>query len=135
MRRVPDLPMELISPWVLGLISAVAVSVIGALSWRFLIRPWPDLTSEKPQSLEEEFWWAEQRADQLLRSVLTAREYKELTCLGYLRVPSPSCSGRTYWVPFQPGNVLVLEDGRPTRRLCVKAEGFLPRADVFLMHN
>jgi hypothetical protein len=97
----------------------------------FGARVWPWLRLQR--------WWpvpAERRAESLLRDLLSHREYAQLCYSGYLDVPSPSRDDRVYRVPRGPGQVVVLEDGRITERLCVQpAMGGLPEADVVLMHK
>ena len=85
-------------------------------------------------------WWQErresqQRAEVLLRELLTEDEYRQLNRLGYLEVPSPSRPGRIYRVPRHNGQVRVYEGGRPIMALCVQSAVPLPDGDVVLMHK
>ena len=78
---------------------------------------------------------AERRATTLLREVLSAEEFRQLTWLGYVDVPSPTYSNRTYRVPRTRGYVQVLEGGRMTMRLCLQPTERIPDADVVLLHK
>jgi hypothetical protein len=85
-------------------------------------------------------WWQErraarERAEVVLRELLTEDEYRQLNRLGYLGVPSPSRPGRTYRVPHHGGQVRVYEGGRPIMALCVQSVVPMPAGDVVLMHK
>ena len=56
---------------------------------------------------------AHERAEALLREVLTDAEYTQLDQFGYLEVRSPSRPTRTYRVPRRPGRVAVREGVLP----------------------
>jgi hypothetical protein len=78
---------------------------------------------------------AERRATLLLREMLSSDEFRQLTWLGYIDVPSPSDRNRTYRVPRTRGYVQVIEGGRPTMRLCLQPTERIPDADVVLLHK
>jgi hypothetical protein len=78
---------------------------------------------------------ASQRAESLLRSVLTSDEYARLTECGYLDVRSPSRPHRVYRVPRDGGIVVMRESGRSVGGLCVQAIQPVPAADTVAMHK
>lgn len=78
---------------------------------------------------------ADQRALELLRELLTAAEFAQITTRGYLEIPSPGYAGRVYRIPRGPGFVQVLEHDTPVFDLCVQPVQRLPRDDVVLMHK
>lgn len=100
---------------------------------------WPALSARIWPWLRLRAWWpvpAERTAELLLRSTLADVQYRQLCYTGYLEVHSPAYMNRVYRVPRGPGQVLVVEGGRVTERLCVQpAVGGLPEADVVLMHK
>lgn len=100
---------------------------------------WPALSARVWPWLRMRPWWpvpAERTAEGLLRTSLSDQQYRRLCYTGFLDIASPACPGRTYRIPRGPGQVLVLEGGRITERLCVQpAVGGLPEADVVLMHK
>lgn len=78
---------------------------------------------------------ATQRAETLLRSVLSADEYVRLSEGGYLDVRSPSRPSRTYRVPRDGGIVVMRENGRAIGGLCVQSVQPVPAADTVAMHK
>lgn len=100
---------------------------------------WPTFSARVWPWLRMQSWWpvpAERTAEALLHTMLTDDEYHGLCFSGFLDIPSKQTSGRTYRIPRGPGQVLVMESGRVTERLCVQpAVGGLPEADVVLMHK
>lgn len=78
---------------------------------------------------------AQERAELLLQELLTEDEYRQLNRRGYLEIPSPSQSGRTYRVPRHQGQVKVFEEGVPVMALCVQSVEPIPDADAVLMHK
>ena len=78
---------------------------------------------------------AEEKADQLVRSVLTEDEYARLRRDGYLDVPSPSLPDRIYRVPAGIGTVMVLERGRCVARLCAYSTVPIPERETVLVHK
>ncbi len=78
---------------------------------------------------------AERKATSLLREMLSPEEFRQLTWLGYVDVPSPSDSNRTYRVPRTRGYVQVLDGGRAVMRLCLQPTERIPDADVVLLHK
>jgi hypothetical protein len=78
---------------------------------------------------------AKLRAEELLRSTLTPEQYRQLTRLGYIDIPSPRDQERTYRVPRGPGLVRVIEKGRQTASLCLHPLEWVPDADIVVMHK
>ena len=105
---------------VFGLILALCV----ALSWR-----------RRSSKLELAERVAQDRAEALLRDVLSAEEYARLGQQGYLEVRSPSMPTRVYCVPKGPGRVAIQEDGMLVESLCVAPIDWLPASDIVLAHK
>ena len=63
----------------------------------------------------------QERAERLVRELLSDDEYHQLTERGYLEIPSPTRAGRTYRVPRYRGQVKVYENGVFTESLCVQS--------------
>jgi hypothetical protein len=78
---------------------------------------------------------AQERAEALLREVLTVAEYDQLDERGYLDVPSPSDPTRSYRVPRRGGRVAIVEDGVEVESLCVAPVESVPPGDVILIHK
>ena len=78
---------------------------------------------------------AEQRAEQLLRVLLSADQYNHLTRKGYLEVQSGMYPYRAYRIPRHRGSVEVYEMGRLVMSLCVQPTEQVPDADVVVMHK
>jgi hypothetical protein len=78
---------------------------------------------------------AKRRAGELLRSVLTSEQYRQLMRYGYIEIPSPRDQERTYRVPQGPGLVRVIVKGRETASLCLKPLEWVPDADIVVMHK
>ncbi len=78
---------------------------------------------------------AEERAEALVRELLTEAEYRQLDESGYLEVPSPAWPERIYRVPRQRGQIRVYEDGVLARRLCVESVEPIPDGDALLLHK
>ncbi|HZO33032.1 MAG TPA: hypothetical protein VFH48_44380 [Chloroflexota bacterium] len=78
---------------------------------------------------------AQDRAEALLRDVLTPEEYAGLGERGYLEVRSPSQPTRIYCVPRGPGRVAIQEGGLLVESLCVAPVDWLPPSDVILAHK
>lgn len=78
---------------------------------------------------------AERRAMALLRDMLSPEEFRQLTWLGYMDVPSPTDRNRSYRVPRTRGYVQVIDGGRAVMRLCLQPTERIPDADVVLMHK
>ena len=77
----------------------------------------------------------ERRAADLLRSILTPEQVRQLLWRGYLEVPSPTEPRRIYRVPRNKGYVQVIENGRAIMRLCLQPVECLPDADVVVLHK
>ena len=78
---------------------------------------------------------AQERAESLLRHVLSEDEYRSLDHRGYLEVRSPSREKRTYRIPRHQGQVKVYEGGVPIMALCVQSVDPIPDGDTILMHK
>src|SRR3989475_5202039 len=78
---------------------------------------------------------ADERAEALLRELLSEEEYRQLGQLGYLEVRSRAQPGRRYRIPRHCGLVQVLEDAAPITQLCVRSTEPVPAADGVLMHK
>ncbi len=78
---------------------------------------------------------ANRRANELLHSVLTSEQYRQLTRNGYLDIPSPRDSGCVYRVPRAQGLVGVIEQGRRKMSLCLQSLEWVPDADMVVMHK
>src|SRR5690349_18954968 len=62
------------------------------------------------RDLSAELSFAQERAEAILRELLTAQEYEQLGRFQYLVVPSGTRPGRTYRVPRGAGRVAVLDN-------------------------
>jgi hypothetical protein len=78
---------------------------------------------------------AQERAEQLLRDVLSEDEYRQLNRRGYLEVESRTRPRRVYRIPRHQGQVKVYEGGVPIMALCVQPVDPLPDGDVVMMHK
>jgi hypothetical protein len=78
---------------------------------------------------------AHERAEALLRDLLTEEEYRQLNRRGYLEVPSPTRPRRSYRIPRHQGQVKVFEGGVPIMALCVQSVEPIPDGDAVLMHK
>jgi hypothetical protein len=78
---------------------------------------------------------AQDRAEALLRDILTAEEYAQLREHGYLEVRSRSRPTRMYRIPRGPVQVTVHERGVAVELLCVTPVDWLPPSDVVLTHK
>lgn len=78
---------------------------------------------------------AEHRAHQLMREMLTATQYQQLTRHGYVEVGSPTIANRVYRIPGGGGLVRVYEQGRAVMDLCLQSVDPLPDGDVVVMHK
>jgi hypothetical protein len=84
-----------------------------------------------------EWTWtgANQRANMLVRELLSPDELEQLRSNGYLTVPSRSTPGRVYRIPAQPGLVIVVDAGEPGIRLCLQPARSLPEPEHVLVHK
>jgi hypothetical protein len=78
---------------------------------------------------------AKRRAEELLRSTLTAEQYRQLTRLGYIDIRSLRDYERIYRVPRGPGLVRVIEKGKETASLCLHPLERVPDADTVVIHT
>lgn len=78
---------------------------------------------------------ANERAEELLRSVLTSEQYDQLTRNGYLDIKSPSDPECIYRVPAGQGLVKVMKQGLHRANLCLQPQQVLPGADIGVMHK
>ncbi len=103
-----------------------------------LLAEWPVSSARLWPWLRLQSWWpvaADHAAESLLKANLSDDEYRCLRSHAYLEVASPSRDSRRYRIPRGPGQVLVVENGRVTERLCVQPVDSLPEADVILLHK
>jgi hypothetical protein len=91
----------------------------------------------EPWSRAPNVTWREahERAETLLKEMLTGAEYDQLRERGYVDVPSPSQPTRTYRVPHKGGRVAIVEGGTEVESLCVTPVDSLPPGDVVLVHK
>jgi len=106
------------------LLFGLVLTLCVALSWR-----------RRNGKLELAQRVAQDRAEALLRDVLTPEEYAGLGERGYLEVRSPSQPTRIYCVPRGPGRVAIQEGGLLVESLCVAPVDWLPPSDVILAHK
>jgi len=78
---------------------------------------------------------AQERAEALLKHVLSEDEYKSLDRRGYLELQSPSRAKRTYRIPRHQGQVKVYDGGVPVMALCVQSVDPIPDGDTIIMHK
>jgi hypothetical protein len=78
---------------------------------------------------------AQERAEVLLKHVLSEDEYRSLDRRGYLEVKSPSRPRRVYRIPRHQGQVKVYEGGVPLMALCVQSVDPIPDGDTIVMHK
>lgn len=78
---------------------------------------------------------AQQRADALVRELLTPDELGTLQARGYLDVPSRITPGRVYRIPARPGLVTVIDAGGFATRLCLVPARTVPERELILVHK
>jgi hypothetical protein len=78
---------------------------------------------------------ANRRANELLRSVLSSEQYRQLKRHGYLDIPSLRDPGCIYRVPRSQGLVKVIERGKRNMSLCLQPLEWVPDADMVVMHK
>jgi hypothetical protein len=114
----------LVSVWLLFLVGLIyllrQVAAGGMSRWQGLARGWLG---------------AEARADALLDEMLTERERRQLTQVGYVEVKSPHYPGRVYRIPGTPGRVRVFDRNRELYELCLEPAEPLPYSDVIALHK
>ncbi len=121
----------------------MVVAVIGLVVLFVFVIVWlwcrdvygPALRSQPPAGRRSDWREAQERAEELLRSLVGDEEYRQLNRRGYLEVPSPSRPRRSYRVPRHQGQVKVFEDGVPVMALCVQSVEPIPDGDAVLMHK
>jgi hypothetical protein len=114
----------LVVAFLLAVAGMVCLVLMAAVRW-----------SRQSASIEPAQRLAQERAEALLRDMLTVAEYTQLGERGYLEVRSPTQPMRTYRVPRRPGRVAVHEFGVEIESLCVAPVGWLPPGDVVLAHK
>jgi len=114
--------VEMLAYFVLGIIGIIAALCLGLLGWLVYDRylKWLE---------------ANRRANELLRSVLTREQHRQLVRHGYLDIPSPRDPGCIYRVPQAHGLVGVIEQGRRKMSLCLQPLEWVPDADMVVMHK
>ena len=108
--------------FLLGIIGIILALCLGWLGWLVYVRylKWSE---------------ANRRANELLRSVLTREQYRQLMRQGYLDIPSPRDPECIYRVPRSQGLVGVIEHGRRKANLCLQPLEMVPDADIVVMHK
>lgn len=86
-------------------------------------------------SVRKEWRLAEERADSLVQSVLSAEEYAKLRRDGYLDIPSSAFPHRVYRIPAGAGTVMVLEYGKCVARLCAHPTEPIPDRESVVVHK
>ncbi len=111
--------MEVLVYALLGIFVVLSIVVLGRLA------------------LDSYLKWSEanRRANELLHSVLTREQYRQLIRNGYLDIPSPRDPGCIYRVPRAQGLVGVIEQGRRKMNLCLQPLEWVPDADMVVMHK
>ena len=81
--------------------------------------------------------WLEprRRAGELLRTVLTRAQYRQLMWHCYIDIKSPCNQERFYRVPRYRGLVGLIEQGRRKADLCLQPLEWVPDADIVVMHK
>jgi hypothetical protein len=122
--------LEIVSRFVLGLAGSY-------LLWRLFFGWKPRRLFNVDHIIPDDMEIAEERADGLLRDILTKDEYQQFHKSNYLEVQSPSKPNRIYRVPGYKGVVKVYdkEMGKITMYLCVQSAKYLPLGDIVLMHK
>jgi len=111
--------VEMVPYFLLGIIVALCLGLLGWLALDRYLK-WSD---------------ANRRANELLRSVLTREQYRQLVRYGYLDIPSPRDPECIYRVPRSIGLVGVIEKGRRKVSLCLQPLEMVPDADIVVMHK
>ncbi|MHB0870836.1 MAG: hypothetical protein ACYC66_12700 [Chloroflexota bacterium] len=78
---------------------------------------------------------AQARADLLVRALLSATEYEQLSSRGYLDVRSPTDPQRVYRIPSGTGLVTVMDRGYCVERLCVQSTAPIPEQEAVIVHK
>lgn len=78
---------------------------------------------------------AAQRADRLVRTLLTPAELRQLDEEGHLDVPSRSTPGRIYRIPARPDLLTVLDAGKPVAWLCLRPARAIPEREHVIVHK
>jgi hypothetical protein len=112
------------------ILALLLLGLVGLVSYRLL----PERNALRPEAWSD---WreAQQRAEALLRSLLSDAEYQQLNRNQYLEIRSPSRPARIYRVPRHKGQVKVYESGMVVEALCVQAVEPMPDGDTILMHK
>lgn len=124
--------------WLMALFAVVTlgIALIGFLSFG---RPLPHIPFTARHAAFARYYVnkqeAEQRAEQLLKILLSSDQYNHLVRKGYIEVQSGMYPYRTYRIPRHRGSVEVYEMGRLVMSLCVQPTEQVPDADVVVMHK
>ena len=78
---------------------------------------------------------ADQRADRLVRELLTPDELCQLQRDGYLAVRSRLTPGRIYRIPARPGLVTVIDADKPVETLCLQPARAVHDREHVLVHK
>jgi len=104
---------------IIGMIAALGLSLLGWLAYDRYLK------------------WLEprRRANELLRSVLTRAQYRQLMWHCYVDIKSPRDPECIYRVPRYPGLVGMIEQGRRKADLCLGPLEWVPDADIVVIHK
>ncbi|MFL5592064.1 MAG: hypothetical protein ACJ8DI_31040 [Ktedonobacteraceae bacterium] len=75
------------------------------------------------------------RGHELLHTVLSCEQYRQLNKQGYVDIRSPSDPERFYRVPESRGRVEVIEKGKRKTSLCLQPLEWVPDADIVVIHK
>src|SRR5262249_1548175 len=79
---------------------------------------------------------ADRQARELLRTVLTPEQYRQLSVWGHIDIASPSHPERVYRIPRERGRVQLREKGRLRAWLCLQTcDERVPDADQVVIHK
>lgn len=129
--------MDALDPAVLVALGMVLILLVGGLAFVKAAR-WSRAGSTTDIGINRRITLRDTPADYaeaLLRDVLDAHEYAQLTRHAYVDVSSPNDPQRFYRIPGYPGLVCVYENGVPVRNLCIQPVDPLPSADVIAIHK
>ena len=114
--------VEMLTYFLLGIIWIIVALCLGRLGWFVYVRSLKWLEANR-------------RANELLRSVLSREQYRQLMRHCYVDIKSPRDPECIYRVPRYPGLVGVIEQGRRKADLCLGPLEWVPDADIVVMHK
>jgi hypothetical protein len=114
--------LEMLYYFLLGIIWIIVALCVGRLGWFVYVR-------------YHKWLEANRRANELLRSVLTREQYRQLVRHCYVDIKSPRDPECIYRVPRYPGLVGMIEQGRRKADLCLGPLEWVPDADIVVTHK